>query len=579
MLHTGEAVGKMNKAKGVQVKMIAEKRAWPIVHCHLLLIFTAALHAQSPFIYYRGVVNVASYMPPGLPSGGIAQGGQFSIFGSNLGPATSPTLAFPLATTLAGVSISVTQGATTVAAIPVFLSPGQINAIMPSNTPLGQASLRVTYNNFKSNLVPVNIVASSFGIFSSTGTGQGPGSIQNYSATGLPLNGLNAPASIGQLEILYGVGLGAALGPDNMQPVSGNLPTQVEVFVGGVSATVLYSGRASCCSGIDQINFMIPSGAPSGCWVPVAVRTQGTIVSNTVTMAVGAGSSCTEPNNPLATALISGGRQASLFAARISTRHDVNVVAALEAMSDYAAGTLFQQQSGAYNFNPYVSLPPAGSCTTYSVSSYSPSEVPLFTGLTPTGKALNAGTLSIAGSSGAPLAIPTNLVPGYAAGYLGGAVPLISQLPATLFLNPGAFTMAAQGGTDIPAFSVPFTMPAPFTWTNRDSLNSVTRSQPLTVSWTGVASGATVFVAGGGADIPNSASTAFVCLAHPGDLTLTVPPLVLANVPAQHTRASQSLGVIYVGEMPLTSPTVFTAGTASGQLLPAQVLGKSVSFQ
>src|SRR5208337_4151889 len=80
----------------------------------LFAVSAAALHAQAPFIYYRGVVNVANYMPPGLPSGGIAQGAQFSIFGSALGPATSPPLAFPLSTTLAGVSISVTQGTTTV---------------------------------------------------------------------------------------------------------------------------------------------------------------------------------------------------------------------------------------------------------------------------------------------------------------------------------------------------------------------------------------------------------------------------------------------------------------------------------
>jgi uncharacterized protein (TIGR03437 family) len=167
---------------------------------------------------------------------------------------------------------------------------------MPSNAPLGAVSLRVTNNNFRSNAVPVNVVGSAFGIFISTGTGQGPGSIQNYSSTAVPLNGLNAPAAANQLEILYGVGLGPGLGPDNSAPTPGNLPTQTEVFVGGVSAPVTYSGRTSCCSGIDQINFTVPAGAPSGCWVPVVVRTQGTIVSNTVTMAIGPGSSCTEPN-------------------------------------------------------------------------------------------------------------------------------------------------------------------------------------------------------------------------------------------------------------------------------------------
>jgi hypothetical protein len=156
---------------------------------------------------------------------------------------------------------------------------------------------------------------------------------------------------------------------------------------------------------------------------------------------------------------------------------------------------------------------------------------------------------------------------------------LLSQLPSTLFLNTGAFTINAAGGADIPAFSVPFNMPAAFTWTNRNSLNSVIRSQPLTLSWTGTAPNATVFIAGGGVDIPNSATTAFVCVVPSGALSFTVPQQVLANIPAQHTRASQSLGVIYIGEMPLSSPTTFSAGSSPGQVMPAQVLGKSVSFQ
>jgi uncharacterized protein (TIGR03437 family) len=547
----------------------------------LFAISAAALHAQNPFIYYRGVVNVANYMPAALPAGGIAQGAQFSIFGANLGPSTYPPLAFPLSTNLAGVTISITQGTTTVAAIPVFVNPTQINAIMPSNAPLGTVSLRVTYNNSKSNNVPVNVVTSSFGIFTSTSTGQGPGSIQNYTPTALPLNALNQPAAIGQVEVLYGVGLGAGLGPDSQAPAVGNLPTQTEVFVGGISAPVSYSGRTPCCSGIDQILFTVPAGAPTGCWVPVVVRTQGTIVSNFVTLAIGPNSSCSEPNNPLATALINGGQQATFFAARFSTRHDVNVIAPLEAMSDYASGTIFQQQAGPYNFNPYISLPPAGSCTTYSVSGYNPSDVPSLPGVMPTGKGLNAGNLMIVPGSGTDQAVPAGLISGFFTGFLGGALPDIAQLPSTLFLNPGNFTLSASGGTDVPAgFNAPFTMPATFTWTNRDNLNTVTRSQPLTVSWSGIAANSTVFIAGGGVDIPNNASTEFVCVAPAGSSSFTVPTTTLANIPAQHTLASQSLGVIYIGAMPLTAPTTFTAqGISTGQILPAQVLGKSVVFQ
>jgi concanavalin A-like lectin/glucanase superfamily protein len=40
-------------------------------------------------------VNAASYANPALPNSGIAQGSLFSIFGSKLGPSTSPAPAFP----------------------------------------------------------------------------------------------------------------------------------------------------------------------------------------------------------------------------------------------------------------------------------------------------------------------------------------------------------------------------------------------------------------------------------------------------------------------------------------------------
>jgi uncharacterized protein (TIGR03437 family) len=545
----------------------------------LLFIFFGALYAQPPLIYYRGVVNVASYMPPALPAGGIAQGAQFSIFGANLGPATSPALSFPLSTTLAGVSISITQGTTTVAAIPVFLSPGQINAIMPSNAPLGMVSLRVTYNNFRSNYAPVQVVASSFGIFTSTGTGQGPGSIENYSPTALPLNSLNTAAQPGQTEILYGVGLGAGLGPDNVAPPSGNLPTQVEVFVGGISATVSYSGRSACCAGIDQINFQVPSSAPTGCWVPVSVRTQGSIVSNYATMAIGQNQNCSEPNNPLATSLISGGQQAAFLAARFSTAHAINVSTPLGSVADIVYGLLYQQKASPYNFNPFLSLPPAGSCTSYSVSNYVPAGLPNLPNTAPTVRGLNAGAITISTAGTAPVTIPAGTIPGSFSAPVGGNIPSLT-LPNTQFLNPGSFTIAAAGGADVSSFSAPFTMPSPFTWTNQSSLTKVNRTQPLSVSWSGVASGYNVLIAGLGVDIANNATTAFVCTAPPGAISFTVPVQALANLPPQHARPNQSLGAIYIGELPLSSPTTFTAsGLNSAQIMPGQFLGQSVLIQ
>src|SRR5262249_6953722 len=136
--------------------------------------------AQQPAITYRGVVNAASLMPQGLPGGGIARGSIFSIFGRSLGPATPAFPAtFPLPTTLGGVSVIVSQGATTVNAIPLFVSPGQINAIMPSNAPLGMVSVRVSVNNARSNPAPVRVVESTLGVFAVNRAGGGPGILQN----------------------------------------------------------------------------------------------------------------------------------------------------------------------------------------------------------------------------------------------------------------------------------------------------------------------------------------------------------------------------------------------------------------
>ena len=263
----------------------------------MLLGLPLAGFAQ-PYVNYRGVVNVASYMAPGLPAGSLAQGGMVAIFGAKLGPAAGvQATAFPLSTTLSGVSVTVTQNTTTVNAYPVYVSAGQINAIIPSNAPLGRVTLQATVNGVAGNPSPSNVVASSFGAFSVNSGGFGPGIIQNYTTAGPVINSTQATAMPGQVEILWGTGLGP-VAQDNVAPTVGNLPVQVEVFVGGQSASVSYSGRSSCCSGIDQINFTVPSERSRRLLRAGGGGLGGSVVSNTVTMAIDPnGAPCTDPAN------------------------------------------------------------------------------------------------------------------------------------------------------------------------------------------------------------------------------------------------------------------------------------------
>ena len=96
------------------------------------------LHAE-PLIFFRAILNAASFMPPDGPGGSIARGSIFTIFGRDIGPATRATVsAFPLETTFQNVSVEIIQGSATASAIPIFVSAGQVNAIMPSRAPLGR---------------------------------------------------------------------------------------------------------------------------------------------------------------------------------------------------------------------------------------------------------------------------------------------------------------------------------------------------------------------------------------------------------------------------------------------------------
>src|SRR5262249_41951822 len=129
------------------------------------------------------------------------------------------------------------------------------------------------------------------------------------------------PAKPGQIEILWATGLGPVAFPDNDTPKTGSLATPVELFLGGqVITSFQYSGRSSY-PGVDEIIFTVPDNAPLGCWVPVQIRTEGTMLSNAVTMAITAdGSPCKEPSNPLGQKLLTGGNLGVLAFTRMAAQ-------------------------------------------------------------------------------------------------------------------------------------------------------------------------------------------------------------------------------------------------------------------
>ena len=525
-------------------------------------------------------MNAASYTPQGPSGSEIAQGSIFSIFGTGLGPATlAQANQFPLQTSLANVSVVVTQGSNSVNALPVVVTAGQLNVIMPSNAPVGRVSITVTYNSATSNPVTATVAASSFGIFSVASTGYGPGVLQNFvSTSSQPINSLTAAAAPGQAITLWGTGLGP-VAADNVAPTAGNLVTPVQVFVGGQQAAILYSGRSPCCSGVDQIVFNVPANAPLGCYVPVQVRTNQAVLSNSVTMAIqNGGAACSDPLNPLSAAFQKGGNLGVAVLSASENYIDVDANAPSDVTSDLGMLTLRTDAGGASFFNPAISAPPVGACSTYTVSGFHPlwTLPDLFGGL---GAEMDAGpSVNVSGIGSASIARAASS-PLYAA-VLGTNDPEFGA--SSLVINPsGTTTVSSKGGSAVGAFSVAIPAAPALNWTNRLQIYSVDRSQPLVLTWgtDGLQNGL-MAIAGSEYDLPTNAQRSFVCSAPAGAGSFSVAAYVLGTLQASRPNVGQSTGVLMLGAFPQQTVVPFAAsGLDSGLALGVVSSSKSVLFQ
>jgi len=230
----------------------------------------------SPVIHAGGVVNAASL----LPQAPLAAGSVASVFGLHF----SPTGQERAVVRLNGI------------AAPVFASTDtQINFQVPwEMAGLAQATVTVTVGVATSSPVTVPLASSAPGLFSTSGSGSGQGSILvgTLGVLAAPTGAFpgSRPVNRGELVSIYATGLGAVTNPPptgvagSGSPLSATLAAPA-VFIGGVQAAVPFSGLAPGYAGLYQVNAIVPPGTPTGNPVSV-VLTIGESTSNTVTLAV-----------------------------------------------------------------------------------------------------------------------------------------------------------------------------------------------------------------------------------------------------------------------------------------------------
>jgi len=452
--------------------------------------------------------NNYSYILPGLPNYGIAPGSIFVIIGTGLSSSAPPVLqssAPPgLLTTLNQTSVAVTvNGVTTTPAL-YYTSANQLAAVLPSNTPAGTGTITVTYNGQPSAAAPIRVVANAPGLDTLYGTGNGAGVATDTSGNVL---GLTHSAMPNQIITLWGSGIGAdPNNDDRIFPQKQNnltsIPTQV--FIGGVSAAIGYSGRSQY-PGLDQYNVTIPANVTPGCFVSAVVQA-GTVMSNTVMIPVSAtGGVCTDPGTGLTGTQIQSlanipGNSANSLVVAMGQTHlpDRNYSSALAL----GGGLLSSIYGMGYE---YASQ---GSCTVVPPGQGQFGQPGPFGNVIQA--ALDAGTIQVTGPGG-----NLNL----------GSGPGIYYSQFSALAPAGTYTFTASGGHDIGKFSVALNSQLSLNVTNQSALATVTRSQGATVTWSGGISGGTVMVEG---DVGGPFGTVRSFCFAPGSAgQLTIPSSVL----------------------------------------------------
>lgn len=222
----------------------------------------------------QSVLNSASLQPS------LSPGALVSIFGSHLtGPTLSTNYDFTLSypTVVAGTSVTFNG----IAAPLLYLSPGQINGIVPFAV-AGQSRVQVVVQRFEqvSATLTLPLQQTTPAIFTAAQGGSGQGAILQQGPNGeFTYNSSGNPAPKGAAVEIFATGMGIwtpalsndfFLPPSNDVSLFGGQPfsTQpVSLMIGGQMARVLYAGTIGApfsSYSLLQVNAVVPEGAGSG---------------------------------------------------------------------------------------------------------------------------------------------------------------------------------------------------------------------------------------------------------------------------------------------------------------------------
>ena len=225
-------------------------------------------------------------------SSAVAPNSIASIFGSNLASQTQQASTQPLPLTLGGIAVMVRDAAGTLRTAPLyFVSPGQINILVPDGTSPGTATVTIV-NGATTSVSAATIQSVAPTIFSMNGNGTGVAAATAVRVQA-PNPQLQSPVPVFQCDSSGCVPVPIDLGLDT--PVFLTLYgtgirnrsslSNVSVTINGISVPVLYAGPQLQFDGLDQVNVGLTLNLRGAGVANVIVTVDGQM-SNTVVISV-----------------------------------------------------------------------------------------------------------------------------------------------------------------------------------------------------------------------------------------------------------------------------------------------------
>jgi uncharacterized protein (TIGR03437 family) len=208
----------------------------------------------------------------------IAPGELVTAFGQNLAPSTPNEIFGPLPTLYYGNSVSIVDSASKTWPAPLaFVAPDQVTFLVPSGVAAGTATVNFTSTGGTQTAGNIQVAGVSPTVFTLNGSSLAAAETVTVSPTGTVTYGSTyqttsgaslaaAPINVssGQVYlVLYATGMDAAT------------LSNVQVTIGGVAATVLYTGSQGLYTGLDQINVLLPASLAGKGTVEVQLTANG----------------------------------------------------------------------------------------------------------------------------------------------------------------------------------------------------------------------------------------------------------------------------------------------------------------